>query len=259
MIRIWRPIAFTLVAAGLVIGQSPAAAAADLGGARSFRLVKPPSLGPKRRLTITTTRSAIPQKPAPRAPRYGWFWREAASGIGAADPARLAPLVASVASRLGGPTRRALVEEIGETWRAEIAAAADAARISEALLIAVVAAESGGDSRAVSPAGAQGLGQLMPETARRFAVSDPFEPAENLRAAADYLSLLLTMFKEDALLALAGYNAGENAVLRHKGVPPYAETRDYVPIVLGYYHEARGLCRTAPSGPRAACAMAAAN
>ncbi|MEX2519801.1 MAG: lytic transglycosylase domain-containing protein [Paracoccaceae bacterium] len=206
-------------------------------------------------MTITTTGRSVPPLTVKRGARHSWFWLQASAALAAADPARFAPMAAKAAVRLGGRTRRDLVKQIGETWRAEIAAAASAAQISEALLIAVIAAESGGNPRAVSPAGAQGLGQLMPGTARRFAVADPFEPAENLRGAADYLSTLLTMFDEDALLALAGYNAGENAVLRHKGVPPYGETRDYVPIVLGYYHEAQQLCLFSPGGPRAPCVM----
>lgn len=246
-----------LLAAALAFGHAPAGEAAETRG-RSFKLVKPPTLGVKRRLTITNTLSPLPpQRGRRRAARHGWFWRSASTGIGAADPARFATLAGLAGARLGGETPRKLVERVNETWGAEIAAAARGAGVSEALLIAVIAAESAGDPQAVSPAGAQGLAQLMPDTAKRFSVADPFEPAENLRGSADYLSSLLKMFDEDALLALAGYNAGENAVIRHQGVPPYAETRDYVPIVLGFFNEARDLCEIAPTDARAPCEIAA--
>lgn len=246
-----------LLAAALILGLAPADGAAETRG-RSFKLVKPPQLGVKRRLTITNTLTPLPpQRGRRRAAQHGWFWRSASTGIGAADPARFATLAGVAGARLGGENRRRLVETVSDTWGAEIAAAAQGAGVSEALLIAVIAAESAGDPRAVSPAGAQGLAQLMPDTAKRFSVADPFEPAENLRGSADYLSTLLKMFDEDALLALAGYNAGENAVIRHQGVPPYAETRDYVPIVLGFYNQARDLCAAAPDSPRAPCEIAA--
>ncbi|MGB0411296.1 MAG: lytic transglycosylase domain-containing protein, partial [Pikeienuella sp.] len=107
--------------------------------------------------------------------------------------------------------------------------------ISPALLAAVIATESAGKIRARSHAGAQGLAQLMPGTAARFGVKNAYDPAENLRGAAEYLAFLLEMFEGDTVLALAGYNAGEHAVTRHKGVPPYNETRDYIPKVLNYF------------------------
>lgn len=237
----------------LLIAAPPGGAEAQERRTRTFKLVKPPQLGVKRRLTIATTHSALPPQKTARIARHGWFWRQASTGIGAANPERFAPLAAIAAGKLNGKAQRALISAIRRTWRSEIATAARAAGVSEALLLAVIAAESAGDPRAVSPAGAQGLGQLMPDTARRFEVEDPFEPAQNLRGAATYLSTLLAMFDEDPLLALAGYNAGENAVLRHRGVPPYAETRDYVPIVLSFYHEAQSLCDAGGSGPRTPC------
>ena len=101
------------------------------------------------------------------------------------------------------------------------------------LLHAVVAVESGYDARAVSRKGAQGLMQLMPQTAQRFGVRNAFDPLENLRGGALYLKWLLDYFNGDLKLALAGYNAGENEVVRagYK-IPPIKETRDYVPKVL---------------------------
>jgi hypothetical protein len=108
--------------------------------------------------------------------------------------------------------------------------------LESALLHAVISVESNYDARAVSRKGAAGLMQLMPATARRYEVADPFDPAQNVRGGASYLRDLLRMFDSDKRLALAAYNAGENAVLRSgKRIPAYRETQDYVPKVLGYY------------------------
>lgn len=98
------------------------------------------------------------------------------------------------------------------------------------IVAAVVRAESAFDHRAISPKGARGLMQLMPATADRFGVrrSELFEPARNLEAGTRYLSWLLERFENDLPRALAGYNAGEGAVDRYKGVPPYRETRNYI-------------------------------
>jgi len=108
--------------------------------------------------------------------------------------------------------------------------------LESALLHAVISVESRYDARAVSRKGAAGLMQLMPATARRYDVADPFDPAQNVQGGARYLRDLLRMFDSDKSLALAAYNAGENAVLRNGNrIPDYRETRDYVPKVLGYY------------------------
>ncbi|GAB4465376.1 MAG: hypothetical protein OHK0044_03980 [Burkholderiaceae bacterium] len=106
-------------------------------------------------------------------------------------------------------------------------------QVSAHLLEAVIAVESDYNPRAVSPKGAQGLMQLMPATASRFGVVDPFDPRENVRAGARYLRELLALFDGDLRLALAAYNAGEQAVLRFgRRIPPFAETQRYVPRVL---------------------------
>jgi hypothetical protein len=98
------------------------------------------------------------------------------------------------------------------------------------LVHAVIEVESGYDQRAVSRTGAKGLMQLMPATARRFNVDDPFDARQNIEGGVRYLRMLLDQFPMK--LAVAAYNAGENAVRRFRGVPPYAETRDYVAKVL---------------------------
>jgi soluble lytic murein transglycosylase-like protein len=100
--------------------------------------------------------------------------------------------------------------------------------ISPELVRAVIQAESGFNRYAVSPKGAMGLMQLMPATARDLGVSDPFHPAENIRAGVAYLASLLTRFKQNVEHALAAYNAGPARVERYDGVPPYRETQAYV-------------------------------
>ena len=96
------------------------------------------------------------------------------------------------------------------------------------LIHSVIRVESNYDPYAVSPKGALGLMQLIPSTARRFGVSDVFDPADNIQGGARYLKYLLELYKGDNALALAAYNAGEGAVSRYGGVPPYPETRNYV-------------------------------
>ncbi len=103
------------------------------------------------------------------------------------------------------------------------------------LIHAVIQVESGYDPRAVSRRGALGLMQLMPETARRLAVDDPFDPADNVRGGVRELARLLALYRGDLTLALAAYNAGEGAVARFGGVPPYAETTDYVDRIMRLY------------------------
>jgi hypothetical protein len=114
--------------------------------------------------------------------------------------------------------------------------AARETRIDPGLLHAVIATESAYNPAARSPKGAQGLMQLMPATARRYGVVNAYEPRHNILGGARYLADLLAMFDQDVRLALAAYNAGEQAVLRHgRRIPPYRETSAYVPRVLDYY------------------------
>lgn len=108
-------------------------------------------------------------------------------------------------------------------------------QLPEALVRAVIMVESNFDPRAVSHAGAQGLMQLMPETASRMEVRDSFDPRENIFGGVRYLRILANLFNGDLELTIAGYNAGEGAVMRHGGIPPYEETQDYVVKVLTYY------------------------
>lgn len=100
------------------------------------------------------------------------------------------------------------------------------------LVEAIVAVESNFNPWAISPKGAMGLMQLMPETAHRYAVHDPFDPLQNITGGTRYLRDLLYRFDGDLPQALAAYNAGETAVLKYRGIPPYRETREYVQKVL---------------------------
>ncbi len=109
--------------------------------------------------------------------------------------------------------------------------------LDPALLHAVITVESGYNPNARSPKGASGLMQLMPETARRYKVTDIWDPRQNMSGGARYLRDLLSMFNNNMSLALAAYNAGENAVIQYGNrIPPYAETRSYVPRVMQHYH-----------------------
>lgn len=107
------------------------------------------------------------------------------------------------------------------------------------LVKAVIRAESAFDHRAVSRKGAQGLMQLMPETADKMQVNNPFNPEENIFGGTRYLGILMTRYKNNKSLALAAYNAGPENVETYKGIPPFPETRTFVRRVMGYYDEYR--------------------
>lgn len=120
-----------------------------------------------------------------------------------------------------------------------VSANAKAAGIDPALVDSIIANESGFDPNATSHAGARGLMQLMPETAASLGVSDPYDPAQNVRGGTRYLRALLDRFG-DVELAVAAYNAGPGAVERYGGVPPYPETQNYVRNVMARYRKLRG-------------------
>ena len=147
----------------------------------------------------------------------------------AVSQARYAPANGAGVDRA---TRRALSPEIRR--------AALQYHLDPALLHAVIATESGFDAHAVSGKGAMGLMQLMPETARRYGADDPFNPGQNIRAGAQHLSSLLLRFGNNLQLALAAYNSGAANVVKYGGhIPPFAETRAYVPKVMGLYRKYR--------------------
>ena len=113
--------------------------------------------------------------------------------------------------------------------------------VPERLVQAVIRAESAFNPRAVSIKGAQGLMQLMPETASLLGVRNSFDPQQNIDGGVRHLRGLIDRFGNDLLMALAAYNAGEKAVVMYRGIPLFAETRDYVTCVLYYYNGSNGL------------------
>lgn len=121
-----------------------------------------------------------------------------------------------------------------------IKAAAQRHRLSEELITAVISVESNFDHAAVSQKGARGLMQLMPATASIMGVRDPHDPDENIDAGASHLRAMLDTFKGDLPLALAAYNAGEQNVIRHRGIPPFQETRQFVARVLRRMGDRKG-------------------
>jgi len=121
-----------------------------------------------------------------------------------------------------------------------IAKAAKKYKVDEALIKAIIKAESNFNHEAVSPVGAQGLMQLMPATAYALQVEDVFQPENNIEGGVRYLRYLLNTYRGDLRLALAAYNAGETAVAKYSNnVPPFRETRNYINRVMSYYDEFR--------------------
>lgn len=186
---------------------------------------------------------------------YAWFWTDVSLDINAQPADRLQSAFARLEKQgVAGP-RLQMLQEIALENGADILRATIGSNVSPALVLAVISVESGGRVAAQSHKGAQGLMQLMPATAERFGVTDALSSTQNIQGGVAYLDWLLEEFNGDAILALAGYNAGEGAVRKHAGVPPYSETRDYVPKVLAAFQVARGLCQTRPLLITDACAL----
>lgn len=185
----------------------------------------------------------------PEGARYGWFWDKVPAGIADKDgrfPLAMAALgLGPEGASVPGPRLQAL-QEVADTYGTEILKATVGTQVSPALVLAVMSAESGGKPDALSSKGAQGLMQLIPATAERFGVTDSTDPAQNIKGGVAYLDWLMGEFDRDPLMVIAAYNAGEGAVTANAGVPPYVETRDYVPKVLAAWAVAQGLCLTPP-------------
>ncbi len=143
-----------------------------------------------------------------------------------------------------GPSNAQLIT--GRPYADVVAAAARIHDVPQALLHALIKAESGYNPRARSSAGAVGLMQLMPGTAREMGVENRLDPEDNIKGGARYLKRMLKLFDNDITLAVAAYNAGPDAVLRRGAVPPFAETRRYVPAVLREYRRLQGLAADSP-------------
>ncbi|HEY9856622.1 MAG TPA: lytic transglycosylase domain-containing protein [Stenomitos sp.] len=144
--------------------------------------------------------------------------------------ARIAQIQGSLA-----PMSQAPAQSFADAMQAATQAAKPSG-VDPALVQAVIQAESGGDPKAVSKAGAMGLMQLMPETAQDMGVTDPFDPAQNVAGGTRYLQQMIDRFG-NVPEALAAYNAGPGAVEKHGGIPPYTETRHYVQRVLDLYRQ----------------------
>ncbi len=138
-------------------------------------------------------------------------------------------------SRLKSVTRGSSVRDSSRTYDRLINTTARRYRIDPMLVKAVMHVESAFDPRATSQRGARGLMQLMPETARRYGVRNIYDPAQNVRGAVRYLRYLMRRFNSNTPLVLAAYNAGEDAVVRYRGMPPYSETQSYVQRVLYFF------------------------
>ncbi len=154
------------------------------------------------------------------------------------SPRSLVLLAVTAAMAMATPamaqtSRRATLES--NKYSREIAEASARYAVPARLIRAVIHAESGFDPRAVSRTGAQGLMQLMPETAAILGVSDPFDPRQNIHAGTRHLRAMMARFRSDLPLAIAAYNSGEKAVATYGGIPPYPETREYVARVLRLY------------------------
>lgn len=249
----------------------------------TFKRVRPPTSATGNRIDVQITpeifqeqqsparapRPVPPQGPgeavastAPSEPRAGrsnhqeWFWSAVSPSIEATPGRFLA--AAQVAARppdgsgIRAPSLTQL-QAIARIHGREILTRSVGTRVSPALVLALISVESGGRVTAVSNKGAQGLMQLIPATAARFGIDDPNDPSQNIRAGVAYLDWLMSEFGNDPVLALAGYNAGEGAVRRNGGVPPYAETRAYVPKVLAAWNVARQMCTTPPVLPGDGC------
>lgn len=192
---------------------------------------------------------AAPATAPVKTAAYGWFW-EAVPTARAAVADRFPLAMATLSKGPGGQAvtapRLQKMQEIAANHGKDILAATIGTDVSPALALAVIAVESSGNAKAESKAGAQGLMQLIPATAERFGVKDAFEARQNIGGGVAYLNWLLKEFDRDPLMVLAAYNAGEGAVRANDGVPPYAETRDYVPKVLAAWQVAQGLCLTPP-------------
>ncbi|SFT79860.1 lytic transglycosylase domain-containing protein [Sedimentitalea nanhaiensis] len=235
------------------------------------RRVRPPTSDAAKRITIQIDPDA--QRPAPLPPladvpvsvrepvgKYTWFWDAISPEMTSTGPGRLPEALKTLngSGKISAPRLQAM-QEIARMQGVPILRSTVGTRVSPALVLAVIAVESAGRSDAVSGAGAQGLMQLMPDTAARFGVHDSLKPDENIAGGVKYLDWLMGEFNNDPILVLAGYNAGEGSVYSHAGVPPYAETRDYVPKVLAAFQVASGLCATPPELISDGCVFVAMN
>ncbi|MFY0690658.1 MAG: lytic transglycosylase domain-containing protein [Paracoccaceae bacterium] len=233
------------------------------GGDFTFRKIGPPPAGAKKKITIQIRPSdqkvarAAPVKPPQPQPvieetdeEMAWFWNVISPAMDTPVYGRFSEAVAHVANAPEAsvlpPPRLDELGRIAASHGTDILIETLGKRISPALVLAVIAVESGGRVSVESHKGARGLMQLIPDTAERFGVTDASDPVQNIKGGVTYLEWLLEEFDGDILLALAGYNAGEGAVRKYGGVPPFDETRAYIPKILAAWRVSRTLCKTPP-------------
>ena len=227
----------------------------------TFKRVGVPTGNPGKRITVQVAPAPppAPQAPAaagtavataPRLTGLEWFWQAVSPDLDDTGPGRLDEALRAIGQAPAGKgvpaPRLQTLQDIARVHGLDILRETVGTNVSPALVLALIAIESGGKPEAVSRAGAQGLMQLMPDTAARFGVADSMDPRQNIKGGVAYLSWLMNKFDGDPILVLAGYNAGEGSVRDNKGVPPFPETRDYVPKVLAAFSVAKGLCQTPP-------------
>lgn len=250
----WRTGLGALLAVALLAGAVDA-------GPKPFpefeaKRVKPPKPGERPRIDVQIAPQAeeAASEDVSAAPDHSvlgasdWFWHAVSPELAASGPGRLEPalsVIAGARSPVATPRLQDL-QDIARTHGVPILLETVGTRISPALVLAVIAVESAGRTDAISAKGAQGLMQLMPVTAAQFHVTDPMDPVQNIAGGVRYLDWLMGRFGGDPILVLAAYNAGQGAIAEHAGVPPFSETRDYVPRVLAAFSVAKGLCKTPP-------------
>jgi len=195
----------------------------------------------------TPAATPLPRNPHDDGAHSAWFWADIPDGLTGGVPRFEAALnvIANAPDRQHG-YNAAGMGDLARRYGAVILRETIETQVSPALALAILAVESAGVADAKSRAGAQGLMQLIPDTAARFNVDDPFDPAQNIRGGVAYLDFLMGRFARDPLLVIAAYNAGEGAVDTAGGVPNFAETRAYVPKVAEAWQVARLLCITPP-------------
>ena len=216
------------------------------------RLAASPKVKPRQPDDPAEETAAAPLAPGTQVSvpaAYSWFWDAvptARDSVQGRYPLAMATLSKGPKGTQVSAPRMQHMQDIAQTYGTDILKATIGTEVSPALVLAVIGIESAGRKDAVSSAGAQGLMQLIPATAERFGVTDSLVPAQNIKGGVAYLDWLMKRFDRDPLMVLAAYNAGEGAVDANLGVPPYAETRDYVPKVLAAWQVAQGLCQTPP-------------
>jgi hypothetical protein len=191
-----------------------------------------------------------------RNPRTGVAWLRVAAALGHPEALRLMKHVPrgmgmgapSCDGGFAGALTRGVAVPPAEV-KAMVGRLAPQFGLDPALVLTVMQIESSFRSNIVSPKAAAGLMQLIPATAERFGVADVFDPEDNAKGGMKYLRWLLSYFRGDVILATAAYNAGEGAVDRHKGVPPYAETQNYVAMIRRLYGAERHPYDPAVTGP----------